>query len=356
MQPIRAHKTAIIVSQLTPYVWQCAVRLASNPGRHVRVLSVEPSEHLGFGPEQFTSGYLKPEWAPLSQFVKQTRALVKTWQPDNALVGGWYLAGLRAAMRQAKRQSIPCLCLSDTPYAPTLRRRLCREWAKRHFLTRHCAAMMVPGERAAVQAERLGFSRSRQLRPLYCVDTSLYCGESTEPRNRHFLFAGRWAPEKNVARLIQAYRCYRKQVSDPWELHLAGPGQRPDASANAVGVRYLGMLQPPEFRKALARAGAFVLPSTFEPWGVVLLEAAAAGLPLLASWSCGSAVELIASGVNGFRFDPEDVGDMAATMKRLVSDESKLAAMGAVSRQLAGSYDCDVWVDNVTAWEASTRR
>ena len=54
-------------------------------------------------------------------------------------------------------------------------------------------------------------------------------------------------------------------------------------------------------------ASAFVHPSTTEQWGLVVNEAAAAGLPLIVSERCGCAPELVRQGVTGFLFDPYDI-------------------------------------------------
>src|SRR5262249_39070781 len=155
----------------------------------------------------------------------------------------------------------------------------------------------------------LGFDRARQVRPLYCVDLASYERKQWDDGARSFLFGGRWSPEKNIPRLLKAYAKYRQRVARPWELRLAGHITPDDAREldGIPGVRHLGMLQPEAFRKALACATVFVLPSVSDAWGVALLEAAAIGLPLAASWACGGTVELLVDRLNGVSFDPHSV-------------------------------------------------
>ena len=65
------------------------------------------------------------------------------------------------------------------------------------------------------------------------------------------------------------------------------------------GVEMLGFVQPDDLPAVLERAGCLVLPSRFEPWGVVVHEAAAAGLPIVCTPVCGAATRLVLDGYNG---------------------------------------------------------
>jgi glycosyltransferase involved in cell wall biosynthesis len=116
------------------------------------------------------------------------------------------------------------------------------------------------------------------------------------------------------------------------------------------------MLQPSELKPVMAHAGAFVLASTFDPWPVVVLEAAASSLPILVSSACGSGVELVVEGVNGLRFDPLDVEQAARHMADISSDARAAEQMGAMSRQIAWGFDTNVWTRALERWVASTER
>ena len=72
-------------------------------------------------------------------------------------------------------------------------------------------------------------------------------------------------------------------------------------------VHWPGFLQYEQLPAAYQFAGAFVHPARREPWGLVVNEAAAAGLPLLVGQHVGAACELVRDGENGFLVNPDDV-------------------------------------------------
>ena len=131
---------------------------------------------------------------------------------------------------------------------------------------------------------------------------------------RRLLFVGRAAPHKNLDRLIEAHA--RSQWSKSGgQLVLAGPGT--DVHGAAPGVIGLGAVSQPELDELLATSIALVMPSLREGFGLPVLEARAAGLPVLAS-----AVPPIDDHLEpGYdrSFDPSDVGAMVAALDELAA-------------------------------------
>ena len=138
----------------------------------------------------------------------------------------------------------------------------------------------------------------------------------------YFLFVGRLAEEKNVTGLIKAWLDYRAQ-GGAWSLVLAGDGPERKAvedllagSAHRDEVFLLGHKSSRELIPLFAFARCFVLPSTREPWGLVVNEAMAACLPLIVSTRCGCAEDLVVEGENGFLFDPGDQNALVSCLLR----------------------------------------
>jgi len=103
------------------------------------------------------------------------------------------------------------------------------------------------------------------------------------------------------------------------------------------GVEVKGFLQQEDLAEETAGAGAFVLPSRREPWGVVVHEFAAAGLPLILSSACGAATEFLIPGYNGFVFENEDATGLAQSLNRLFAlTEPERRMMRRRSMRLAG--------------------
>jgi glycosyltransferase involved in cell wall biosynthesis len=94
----------------------------------------------------------------------------------------------------------------------------------------------------------------------------------------------------------------------------------------------------------LAAADILVLPSLSEPLGMVVLEAMAAGLPVVAT-DVGGVPELVEDGVTGRLVPVEDPVEMANVLAKLLSDQDRLLRMGASARVAAKSFKMDVMVD-----------
>jgi glycosyltransferase involved in cell wall biosynthesis len=80
-----------------------------------------------------------------------------------------------------------------------------------------------------------------------------------------------------------------------------------------------------------AAADIYALVSTYEPFGVVVREAAAAGLPIVCSRVAGAAGDVAVGGRNGFLVDPQDIDGVASALRALVEDPALRAQMGAES-------------------------
>jgi glycosyltransferase involved in cell wall biosynthesis len=143
-------------------------------------------------------------------------------------------------------------------------------------------------------------------------------GRSGLPAAPYFLTVCRFVPEKNLIRLIEAFARYHAQcdLSVVWHLVLCGDGPLAPEIKQAIAQTHCaaaihcpGFLQSDTLPRWYAHAGAFILASLSEPWGLVVNEAAASSLPLLVSSRAGCAGTLIPApdGTTGSQFDPFDV-------------------------------------------------
>jgi glycosyltransferase involved in cell wall biosynthesis len=96
-------------------------------------------------------------------------------------------------------------------------------------------------------------------------------------------------------------------------------------------------------------ADIFALLSRHEPWGVVVNEAAASGLPLVLSDRVGAAYDLLRDGENGFLVPAEDVPAAADALRKLAADPDLRRRMGERSRELVRAWDYDRSVEEFVA-------
>jgi glycosyltransferase involved in cell wall biosynthesis len=127
------------------------------------------------------------------------------------------------------------------------------------------------------------------------------------------------------------------------------------AAAAAADVRpdiVTGGLSEDELAQRYVDADVFALLSRHEPWGVVVNEAAASGLPLVLSERVGAAHDLLRDGENGFLVPAEDVTAAADALRKL-RDPDVRARMGVRSRELVRGWSYDA---SVAAFLAATSR
>lgn len=142
------------------------------------------------------------------------------------------------------------------------------------------------------------------------------------------LFVGRLSVEKGLATLLQAWA----RLSDALPLKILGTGPAGPPAVSPAGVEWLGA-QPRERVLALMRdAALLIFPSEcYEAFPMVLAEAFATGLPVMAS-RLGAAAEVVVDGFSGRLFTPGDPADLASTVTWMIAHRPEALAMGRNGR------------------------
>lgn len=166
-----------------------------------------------------------------------------------------------------------------------------------------------------------------------------------EPRQRDpfvFLWAGRLEAVKGVDLLLEAAKFLADQSDQEFQVRLAGKGslrEELERRAKKLGVTarvsFLGRLSREEMQEEMKRANCFVLPSWYEAFGVVLIEAMATGLPVIASRSGGP--DAMVNTDNGLLIDPGSAGKLAGAMQDMMSHIDRYSAR-AIREQTLQKY------------------
>ena len=151
---------------------------------------------------------------------------------------------------------------------------------------------------------------------------------------------------KNVATALRAWPAVRRAVPTAL-LVLGGPDFEPTgiaaewAGANGLddGVRFDGPVASPDVPGWLSQASLFLHASRQESFGMVLVEAMAAGLPIIAGRNSGGATEVAAPA--GLLVDVDDPAEVAAALIDLLSDDARRARMTAEGRSVAARFSVD---------------
>jgi len=175
------------------------------------------------------------------------------------------------------------------------------------------------------------------------IDSAAYelqPGESIEPNSYPtVLFAGRLAEEKHVDVLIDAVAKTPRELNV--HLEIVGGGEvRPalEAQVARLGlgdrVKFLGLASDEDLREAYIKADIFCMPGTAELQSLVTLEAMSASTPVLLA-NAMALPHLVRDGENGYLFTPNDSGELAAKITKLLQlPEDQLKAMGKLSREM----------------------
>jgi len=151
-----------------------------------------------------------------------------------------------------------------------------------------------------------------------------------QPESPLLLYVGRLSAEKDVARLKELF-----PAVPGMRLAIVGDGpMRAELERQFEGTAtvFTGYLRGTELASAYASADLFVLPSQTETLGLVLLEAMAAGCPVVAC-RAGGVPDAVEDGVTGFLFDPDKPDSFAATVQRACNSNGQLEAIRAKARR-----------------------
>jgi 1,2-diacylglycerol 3-alpha-glucosyltransferase len=293
--------------------------------------------------------------------AKKLRLAVMLWRrlsaldPEVVLVPGYYTLPAIAAAVWARLHGRASVLMTEST-AGDHARTAWKEWLKSRVIGALFDWAVAGGEAHRRYMRRLGMAEERIARFYDVVgneaiseNVSALRGSSDAAKHglprEYFLFVGRLAREKNVVGLLQAWLEYRRSGGG-WSLVLAGDG--PEAaglremltgSCFAGDVIFIGLKSARELLPYFAYASCFVLPSTREPWGLVVNEAMAAALPVIVSNRCGCAEDLVEAGRNGLLFDPANGAELFACLTTMAElPAATRSAMGLNSAEKIATY------------------
>jgi glycosyltransferase involved in cell wall biosynthesis len=209
----------------------------------------------------------------------------------------------------------------------------------RRVVLRRASVVVANSEPAAARFEELGVRPSRIVRALHSTDIAplLAVAERRRygsPGALRVLASGRLIARKGLDRLIEAINIAR-QTRPGIRLTIVGSGPEEGRLRALAGdaVGFAGFVEPAELPRYYERAEAYAFPTLRDPFGIVLLEAAAAALPLVSSSRAGATHDLITDGISGLVVDPDDLSGMARAFERLADDPALRERLGTAARR-----------------------
>jgi glycosyltransferase involved in cell wall biosynthesis len=304
---------------------------------------------------------------------RRVRATLNGARPDVLICGGYNYLACWTAARWARRHHVPFFLWTESTASDRRNVRLVVEILKKKFLN-FCAAFVVPGKSSLNYLKELGIGESRVFTAPNAVDTALFSTIAVATRqdsanilarlqlpSQYFLYAGRLVQAKGIFDLLDAYNRLSADIRQTVGLVFVGDGaDRPElmaqaAQMNSGKIQVLDFLQREHLAEIYALASALVFPTHSDPWGLVVNEAMACGLPVIATSVAGCTPDLITDGWNGLVVPPRDSLQLAAAMEKLSSNSNLRIKMGQNSRERIEAYSPNAWARGMAAAALSTR-
>ena len=208
---------------------------------------------------------------------------------------------------------------------------------------------MVPGIYQYELARFFGFKKHQILFPQYSADVNLFNGfyhqrKAVLKDKKDILFVGRLDKIKGIRYLTDAF--LELDATGQFDLNLIIIGSGPEKINIPVHprIRQYDFLDQKIIVSMLENVRFFCLPSLKEPWGVVLHEFAAAGMPIVATNICGAATAFVKPYYNGLLIMPAQTNSLKKAMLYMASlDKKRLEEMGTRSYELSRQITPAMW-------------
>ena len=282
---------------------------------------------------------------------------------DAVWVHGYHTINAMHAMLAAKTLGIPVLLRAESTLEdrPRGRGKLSAKWAFFYLLRQMVNAVLAIGARnAEYWSAYLGGSVPCFPMP-YAADNDSFraMAEKAAPdreKLRHelqlepgrpiFLFASKLQSRKRCIDLVEAFLRLAPMpgTQPPAYLLIAGDGEERAAieqriaSSGTSNTRMLGFQNQSELPRLFDLCDVFVLPSIYEPWGLIVNEVMSAARPVVVSDQVGCAPDLLRDGVNGFIFPAQNVDALSTVLRRFIDEPTIAKKMGRRAAELIREY------------------
>ncbi len=264
------------------------------------------------------------------------RSGLKKLAPEVVICGGYNYFASWEAQWWARRHCVDFVLWSESNSHDDRRGFAWVESMKAHFLAR-CDRFVVPGKASLAYLQSLGSVPERITVAPNAVDNDWFVARAASVRaraqefreklslpTRFILFVGRFVPEKGVFDLLNAYGRLGDDIRAQTGLVFAGNGVcRPELEERAKRIRpgricFPGFVDRADLAGLYGLAEALILPTHSDPWGLVVNEAMACGLPIVVSNVAGCSVDLVEDGWNGYVVPPGNPEKLNVALDSLI--------------------------------------
>jgi glycosyltransferase involved in cell wall biosynthesis len=289
---------------------------------------------------------------PTPLFGRDAPDLLVCLYASTSFLLGWRLARLRGAQTAF---------WAEVTFDSWVRRRRWKETLKTIVLPR-ADAILTAGSDGAAFVKRYGVADARIFIVPHVIDFERYAKASAiaaDERERirerlglrgtTFVYVGRLWNGKGLDYLIDAFASLQRTSEAETSLLLVGDG--PDEKRlrarceeeRLINVTFAGFQQADTLPMLFAAGDVFVFPTLGDPFGMVVPEAMACGLPVISTSAAGELHDRVIDGVNGFVVAAADSSALLTAMRRLAGDPELRRAMSEAARRTVEGQSPEVW-------------
>ena len=336
---MKIKKILLLWSQLADYSVASLRKLSENKDVELYIIHRKNDPNAPY--EGFDLSFFKKEVYFEKENEKELYDFCVTLNPDIIIMASWNYSFYMSVARQCKKAGTYVVSTFDGQWLGTPKQRL-GILSSPFFLKPAIDNFFVPGDRQASFARKLGYKSP--FIGYYSANTERFCNvQPLGSSSNKFIFVGRLVSVKGIDCLMSAYKKYRKEVNNPWNLVICGKGELQHLVENQEGVEIHGFTQPAQLPERLAGAKCLILPSVFEPWGLVVHEAALAGLAIISSYASGASTYFVRDGQNGFIVNPDEESLLRAMKDVSQLSEERFNEMSATSKLLGSLWTTEKW-------------
>lgn len=339
-------KIVFLYSRLADYFFRCVQHIAQHQGIDCYIFNNPPDKDAPYQFQNETNLTIlnRKDYSPAELLEK-----IDEIKPNIMYVSGWADKGYNQITRIYSKK-IPVLMCCDNPWENTLKQNVLALFFS--FVIRNlCTHIWAAGRFQYEYARRLGFAESNVIMGIYCANTPVFERVYQQRKERKIfqktiLYVSRFVGYKKPDWLLDCFMELEQEGLTDWKLLMIGEGElRKELATKAKGnVEIRGFVPPSELPTLFSEAGVFCLPAEREHWGVVVHEAAAAGMPMLLSDTCGAGNDFLINGYNGFSYQTGNRQSFKdALRKMMLCDETLLKNMAERSFKLSQRITLDTW-------------
>ena len=289
---------------------------------------------------------------------KKIRALVNEIKPCLTYLSGWMDFDYLKVAYYLRKNNNKVVCGLDTQWRDTFKQKIASLLSSKILLKKFFSNAWIPGYYQFEYAKKLGFKNHEIIYDLYSANENQFF-LSKEVKHysaqKTLLFVGRIEKVKGIDILLKAWLSIKKKNN--WKLKIIGDGSLVNLIPKEnISIEHIRFLEPSKLCIEMNRSHAFILPSLFDPFPLVIHEACLCGLPIISTNRVGSTNSFLINNFNGFVVNVENnpLSNLVFALHKLLNlSQNELINLSKRSKELSkritpqtSSYNLISIIDN----------